>query len=75
MAILLARSPIAPLPVIASSETVHLSTRNLLEGLTALVVQSAVSPASAAADHPREGKRRRTMDCFATLMRNELVRR
>ena len=54
MAILLARSPIAPLPVIASSETVHLSTRNLLEGLTALVVQSAVSPASAAAEQPRE---------------------
>ena len=38
MAILLARSPIAPLPVIASSEAIHLSTRNLLEGLTALVV-------------------------------------
>ena len=38
MAILLARSSVAPLPVIASSEAIHLSTRNLLEGLTALVV-------------------------------------
>jgi len=37
-AILFARSSIAPLPVIASSEAIHLSTRKLLEGLATVVV-------------------------------------
>jgi hypothetical protein len=53
MTILLAWSPIRAAPVIASSEAVHLSARNLLEGLTARVVQSAVSPARGA-EQPRE---------------------
>ena len=70
MAILLARSPIAPVPVIASSEAVHLSTRNLLEGLTALVVGRPFLRYAAAADEPpgsRPASGGGTMDFFATL--------
>jgi hypothetical protein len=69
MTILLARSPIRAAPVIASSEAVHLSTRNLLEGLTARVVQSAVSPArgGGAAAGSRRVSGGGTVDCFAML--------